>query len=402
MKTLTTSCVYVLEGCDADKPCAERLDRMMRFIKAESVCRVTCEELDRIAAERRGQFGQPGSPHVIFSRFQWRSAEQERELQKKYPNLNGALRLAWGAGVLFMGTGSTATPLTGAICRPFWDTSPMHGCYHACTYCMGVKSGYLLIMLNVEQLVEQHERILKCAPWQKNWHTGGSTDIFCFEPEYGFTEQMLDSAARLDRYVLFYTSSDNVEFILNMKHRDRAIIEWTISPHALVRYEAKAPSLGARLRAMQLCRDAGCVVRCQFAPFVPLVGWREHYRALIRQLLSAVEPDFIAIHMLRCPRPFSGAARQWFGPDALDPEYAALLQEMDQGGHDDALTGNHIFPYEARVKLNRFVIEEIRKISPDIPIMLCRETPEMWSEFKDALGATPDKCGCGTPPRTPK
>ncbi|MEW6360083.1 MAG: radical SAM protein [Planctomycetota bacterium] len=399
MKTMTTSCVYVLEGSDTDKRCADRMGRMMRGINAESVRRVTCEELDRIAAERKGRFGAPGRPDVIFCAFQWRSPEEDRELQERYPHLGGSLRLAWGADVLQMGGGAIATPLIGAICRPFWTTGPMIGCYHACTYCMNVKSGRLLVTLNVEQLVERHEAITKCAPWQRHWHTGGNTDIFCFEPEYGFTELMLDSAARLDRYVLFYTSSDNVGFLLNMRHRDRAIIEWTISPRELTRFEAKAPSLEDRLRAMQMCRDAGCIVRCQFAPFVPLAGWRQHYRELIRELLAAVEPDMIAIHMLRCPHPVSEAIRQWFGPDSLDPEYAALVAEAEAGGRQASFPGNHIFPYEARAVMNRFVIEEIRNAGSDLPIALCRETPEMWEEFKDSLRLGPEMCGCGCPPR---
>ncbi|MBM4047415.1 MAG: hypothetical protein FJ279_20100 [Planctomycetes bacterium] len=400
MKTLSTPCVYILDGSDGEKRCADRLDRMMRHIQAESVCRVTCEELDRIAAERKGQFGEPGRPHVIFTTFRWRSAEEERELQKRYPHLTGSLRQAWGAYALFMGTGSTETPLTGAICRPFWDTSPMLGCYHACSYCGNMRHGCLFVILNAEQLVEQHEKILKCAPWQRLWHTGGGTDIFCFEPEHGFTQLLLDSAARLDRYVLFYTSSDNVDFILDMKHRDRAIIEWTFSPESLTRFERKCPSLSLRLKAMQKCKAAGCTVRCQFAPLVPLAGWKEQYREAIRELLTAVEPDFIAIHMLRCPSPFSAAVRDWFGAEALAPEYLAMLDALDgDGQRRPAFPGNHIFPYEARLKLNRFVIEEIRKLNSDVPVVLCRETPEMWEELKDNLGVSPDRCGCGTPPR---
>jgi DNA repair photolyase len=389
-----------MEGCDADKRCAARLERMMRSIHAELVHRVTCEELDRLVAGQQGRLGLPGRPAVIFSASQWRSSEEERRLQERYPHLAGNLRLAWGANVVRMGTGAVETPLIGTICRPFWDTDPMIGCYHACTYCTAMRTGCLAVTLNVEQLVERHEAITRCAPWQRHWHTGGATDIFCFEPEYGFTELILDSAARLDKYVLFYTSSDNVEFILNMKHRERAIIEWTISPEALTRFEAKAPSLKARLRAMQLCRDAGCVVRCQFAPFVPLAGWRDHYRGLIRELFAAVELDMIAIHMLRCPQPASSAIRQWFGRDSLDPEYVALIEGAERGGNHVGFPGNHIFPYDARAVMNRFVIEAVRNTGSDVPIALCRETPEMWAEFRDSLRLSPELCGCGCPPKS--
>ena len=399
MKAIRTRHVYVVDGCGEDKLCSERLERMMRSIRAEAVREVTCKQMDRIAAEQGGRFGEPGNPDIIFTRSQWRLPAEEEKTQRTYPHLTGGLRRVWGAGQ-FMVVGGFHTPWDGAICRPLWNTTPVEGCYHACTYCSCARSGYVCFSLNLEELIERHDQMMRLVPWQENWHTCGATDLFCFEPEYGFAKLLLDSAARHDRHMLFYTSSDNVDFILDHEHRDRAIIEWTISPSSLVRFERKAPSLRARLNAMKRCGDAGCTVRCQFAPFVPLAGWKEDYRAMIHELFAAVEPDLVAVHMIRCPRPASVALDQWFGPAPLDPEYAALLKDIERDGGEARFPGDHIFPHEARSRLNRFVIEEVRSISSDVPIALCRETPDMWAEFEADLGLNPARCACGSPPRS--
>lgn len=400
MKTLRTQQVYIVDGCAEDKLCGDRLERLMRGIRAQAVTEVTCEEMDRIAAEQGGEFGEPGSPHIIFADFQWRTPAEEAATQKRYPHLTGGLQRVWGAHH-FRVVGGFHNPWDGAICRPMWDTTPLQGCYHACTYCSCARAGYLCLSLNLEEVIERNDEMMKLVPWQENWHTGGTTDIFCFEPEYGFTELLLDSAARHDRYVLFYTSTstDSVEFLLDLEHRDRAIIEWTISPQSLTRFERKAPSLRARLDAMKRCKEAGCTVRCQFAPLIPLSGWEDGYRAMLQELFATVEPDLVAIHMIRCPRPASESLDRWFGPSSLDPEYAALLEEAEQNGGETVFRGDHIFPYEARSRLNKFIVEEVRSISSAVPIALCRETPEMWEEFGAELRLSPAQCACGSPPR---
>ena len=92
--------------------------------------------------------------------------------------------------------------------------------------------------------------------------------------------------------------------------------------------------------------------------------------------------------------------QQWFGAAALDPEYAALLPDPERDGGPRRFPGDHLFPYDARARLYRFMIDEVRRFSPDIPFALCRETPDMWDEFKDDLRLSPADCACGSGPRS--
>lgn len=136
------------------------------------------------------------------------------------------------------------------------------------------------------------------------------------------------SANRLDRMMQFIRAESVREVAI--EELDQIAAEHggcfgeRASPHLIfTKFEGKAPSLRARLDAMKKCKDAGCTVRCQFSPFVPLVGWQEDYRAMLRELFDTVEPDLVAAHMVRCSRPASQTLQQWFGRYSLDPEYAA-------------------------------------------------------------------------------
>jgi hypothetical protein len=77
-----------------------------------------------------------------------------------------------------------------------------------------------------------------------------------------------------------------------------------------------------------------------------------------------------------------------------------MVEDAERGGKQASFPGNHIFPYHARAVMNRFVVEEIRNAGSDVPIALCRETPETWEELKHILKLSPDVCGCGCPPRS--
>ena len=399
MRRITVSEVYYVKGSTDDKRCSDRLERMLRFIDAGSVKEATLEELDSLVAELGGDFGCPDHPYLFFGQFQQRTGTQEHELSQKYPHLQGGLQRIWGAQQISAG-GSLASVAEGAICRPMWTTDPIQGCFHACSYCAFARMHYLCMTLNVEDVIERLHEIVKLVPWQKNLHNGGASDIFCFEPEYGYTRQVLDTAAEEDRNVLFYTSTDNVDFLADLKNRDRAVIEWTISPRGLAKWERMAPSLKARLKAMKKCQDAGCTVRCQFAPFVPLTNWRDEYREMLGELFSVVEPDLIAMHMVRwCPDPVSQTLRTWFSDTGVDPEYMAMVADAEKDGGRASFPGGHVFPASGREKLYRFMIDEIRNLGPEVPIVLCRETPEMWKHFRDELRTDPAMCGCGTLPR---
>ena len=59
--------------------------------------------------------------------------------------------------------------------------------------------------------------------------------------------------------------------------------------------------------------------------------------------------------------------------------------------------GKQVCPHEARARVYRFFLAEVRRRSPGTRVALCGETPEMWDELGDELGMSPDRyvCACG-------
>ena len=67
----------------------------------------------------------------------------------------------------------------------------------------------------------------------------------------------------------------------------------------------------------------------------------------------------------------------------------AAVGEMDGGTHSP-------FPHHLRAEVYRFLIGEVRKHDPRVPIFLSTETREMWAELADEIGqsARMFMCGC--------
>ena len=55
------------------------------------------------------------------------------------------------------------------------------------------------------------------------------------------------------------------------------------------------------------------------------------------------------------------------------------------------------FPHEKRAEIYRFLIEELRRLSPATPYSICLESPEMWQELGPLMGQSPEAyaCCCG-------
>jgi hypothetical protein len=57
-----------------------------------------------------------------------------------------------------------------------------------------------------------------------------------------------------------------------------------------------------------------------------------------------------------------------------------------------ASDGKLRYPPKERIEFYTFLIEAIRSFDKDMSISLCRETPKIWSIFKDRC--KPRKCNC--------
>jgi spore photoproduct lyase len=285
------------------------------------------------------------------------------------------------------------------ICKSAYEIHSAWGCYHACDYCH-VKN-FLNIMLNLEEFVEHLDELVNRESWQKLYKYDNHTDTICLEPEYGASELLVNYfAAQENRYLMLYTKSDNVDHLLKLCHNGHTIINWTVSCNTVAReIEKRTPSMKERIQAAAKCQKAGYTVRFRFSPIVPIRNWQAENMRMIEEVLEHVKPDLITMDILGWMS--AEQIRNCMDLSLFDDEYRHLVEDMAQKGVTRVSDSvKQIFPHPARVRLYRFFINEIRRMSRETPIAICMETEEMWKELSDELGMQRDDYVCCCGPRS--
>ncbi|NLO74971.1 MAG: hypothetical protein GX100_12790 [candidate division WS1 bacterium] len=281
------------------------------------------------------------------------------------------------------------------VCWPTHDFGTMTGCSHGCFYCgTGLRGKYLALGMNVAEITERViGPTIEASSEQRCFRMiGWGADIISLEPEYGVFAAFLSKLAEYEeRYGYFHSNSDNVDWIADVPHRDRLIGIWSLASEGMARQvEPGAPSAAARIEAMRKLNVMGVPFRVKLKPVVPLVGWQEDYAALIEQVLSRTRPETIGFCCLI-----------WMPLEVLQERFAGLIDpefmRAAEASADEMRDQTHSpFPYAMRAEMYRFLIAEVRKHDPHIPVFISTETREMWKELEPEIGqrATSFLCGC--------
>ena len=408
MYQVNAPAVYVHERVEADPCCLARVERMMSRIECERDAAVVGDaELDEICAQhgwsemgglRTGEINRTGDPIVIFNTFRWATAEEFGAIHEKYPHLKRYYLS--GSGAWTFRNGKATLKTHSGVCTNAYELHSAWGCLHICDYCNVLD--FLNIMVNLEELVERFEGLMRENPWLKLWKYDNNTDILTFEPEYGASELMVDLFARQeDQYLMMYTKSANVDCLLPLDHKGKTIICWSLSGDTQSRLiEKNSATTSERIEAARKCQEAGYIVRARLSPIVPVRNWREEADAMLAEHLAKVKPDVLTMDTLKWTEP----TKVWlmFDKPLWDDEYAGYVDEFaamppEQRPYPIIPNGKQLFPHDARVRMYRHFTDQIRRLSPATRIAFCGETPEIWAEFKDEVGMTPENyvCACG-------
>jgi len=402
MRPLDSPAVYVTQRAAADPRCRARMERMLTQISGPSIQEIDDAQLAELI--RDNDWGGPpqlsgdgdeADPPVLFNRFRWDAIDGEGRPTIDLPGPGPAILHGFEPWHLRQHDHILAT--NGVCCQTAYELHSILGCPFRCQY--SPLESVLNVMLDIEEFTEHVMRLVARAP-QTLFKYDSHGDIFTFEPEYGAAAYLTERFGRQDRaYLMHYTKSDNVDHLLGLNHNARSIICWTLSCNAVSRVvEHDAVPLEARAEAARRCRQAGYHVRFRLSPIFPLHNWREEYRHCIELLFSKVKPDVVSLLTLSGLPDYDDIARL-FDRRLLDPEY---LQAADEAR--DEMNGKVYgpLPHWVREEIYGFMIDEIRRVSPDTPVAICLETPEMWEALGHKLGQTLDDyvCCCG-PDATP-
>ena len=283
----------------------------------------------------------------------------------------------------------------GVICQSAVQFESICGCLHRCGYCEGTR--LILIPVNPESVLAHLDGLLAENPDQTLFKHGASTDILCFEPEYGITRMLVEYfAGRPERYLMLFTKSDNVDFLLDLPHRGQTIICWSLSAATAAReIEVLAASTSERIRAARECQDAGYRVRFRFSPIIPTQGWERENEAMVNEIFdSGVHPDLITLRTVGWIE--YEELKRVTTSDLIDPRLRKTMAQAASEGRIPQMRCRPL-PEEARIEIYVRVAKAVRKANPGARIALCWETPDVWSALYEWTDMRPDHfvCNCG-------
>ena len=413
--------IYAMDRALEDPACVARMERMVSAIGRDvrSVEVIGEAQLSGLVREngwlvdvRQGAYEESADPDIVFNAFAWLGDAEKAEVVRSAPFVACAEALST-SGAFQPGLGRKWTEVLFGVApfyhyerRPTWDTPgvcwslyDLHsawGCLHRCAYCP--RGSLLIVMLNVEAFLDRVDGLMAENPWQKVVRYDVEQDPLPLEPEYGACEILVNHFAGLeDRYLILFSKSANVDFLLPLDHRGHTIMLWTLSSHTASReFEGATATMQGRIEAARKCQEAGYPVRFKFKPIIPLRNWREETTDMLERLFDRVRPDNLSIEAIF----FQGGVREMeevLGLDSLDGGFVAAAVEAEGTPWDRAADGAQPFPHAVKEQVYRYFIRESKRISPSTPVTLCAETQRMWRALDDLIDLKPWNyvCNCG-------
>ncbi len=177
-----------------------------------------------------------------------------------------------------------------------WALSVYGFCPYNCAYCYlaalpGVWfSPAVRIYVNLAEIIAEVSRRAMAAGRRTTFYQGTLQDGLALDPLTAYSTVLVPFFAEHRHARAFVqTKSANIERLLHLRHNAHTALSWTLSPRPIAeRFETNAPSVDARLAAMERCANAGYPVCANFIPVIPYGDWEALYLDLAREVLERV------------------------------------------------------------------------------------------------------------------
>lgn len=280
----------------------------------------------------------------------------------------------------------------GNTCSNYWHFSVYGFCPYVCKYCYlagtpGVWfSPTVKIYVNLGEILSQIDRRANSLQRPTAFYLGKLQDGLALDPLTAYSTKLVPFFAGhgCARQIIL-TKSASVERLLDLEHGGHTIMSWSLNPPEICEYyEENVPSVGARIKAMQRCAEAGYPVRAVIMPIIPHGDWEALYADFVRDLVSRVR-----------------LGRLTLGGICIYPNALTLLER--RLGKDNIVSGKLTgrcrlgdgrarYTPELRARLYQLIINVARAIRPDLTIALCLEEPVVWKMVENADGY--GRCNC--------
>jgi spore photoproduct lyase len=235
-------------------------------------------------------------------------------------------------------------------------------------------------------MFKQVRKALVGAVGKVSFNMGEMLDSLAFDHITNLTAMLVPFFAGLSRgFLMLLTKSSNVDNLLAVEPNDHTVVSWSLNSSRMIeQHEQGTASLSERIEAASKSQEHGYRIRFRIDPGIIYPTWREDYADLIEKTLTIVKPENITLGMLRLLPGHLRLAAGAYGNRArklLDCDFV-------RGASDNKLR----YPPKHRIEFYTHLIDVIRSFDKEVSISLCRETPEIWSVFKNRCKA--GKCNC--------
>ena len=199
----------------------------------------------------------------------------------------------------------------------FYYAVPMQNCLYDCEYCylQGMySSAHLVYFVNQNEMIQAAIKLQKqlgelyiCIAYDN--------DILALEKLLGVASCWIEGLRSYpDITIEIRTKSANFHALSHLPPASNFILAWTLSPKTVVqRFEAKTPSLKARLSAMSQALKKGWRVRLCLDPLIPIRDWDKAYSSLFEELDKLElwsQFEDASFGLFRMPKPFLRQAKK--------------------------------------------------------------------------------------------
>jgi spore photoproduct lyase len=312
-------------------------------------------------------------------------------------NLSGQDPIGAGKRNLFITRfyGRRLKPCPGTsnhLCCGYHVINAVTNCPMDCSYCVlqgYLNNPFLTLYSNWDGLFEEIDAFLSQHPSPlPRLGTGELSDSLALESIFPLSQTLVSFFAKKQRGILeLKTKSTEVDYLLDLPHRGRTVISWSINPPQMIMEEERRTApLGERLDAARRCEANGYPLGFHFDPLIHHDGWEKGYREVVQQLFSRIDPRriaWISLGGFRYPPQLKKTAKERF------PRSRVFLGELFPGRD-----GKFRYLKEIRIEMYRKMVEWLQEGNPDLFIYLCMESREVWEEVFGWAPSNNDHLNC--------
>ncbi|MCD6423131.1 MAG: hypothetical protein J7L42_03330 [Elusimicrobia bacterium] len=268
----------------------------------------------------------------------------------------------------------------GHLCCNYFVTKNVIGCPKDCTYCYlqaYINISAITIFVNEENFLKEFEEFAKTG--LKRIGTGEFSDSFFLDEILDINTSLIEIVSKTNSILELKTKSSCIDKILNLKHRGKTVVAWSINPEEIIlKEEPHTASLKQRIDAMQKCIYAGYKIALHLDPIIYSENWRKNYEEMLMRVFEKINPSKV----------------EWIslGTFRFYPVLKRILVERFDG--PQYIFGEFIRCDDGKMRYPRFLREEIYrhiknlllKINRNLRIYLCMESETVW---KNVFGKSP-------------